>query len=156
MKKALSLLVVSFALLAGCTSLGELKEKPRVSIAGVEVIDGGFFEQRYRLQLRVQNPNPVDLPIRAVDYQVELNGKPFATGLSNRGITVPRYGTSLLIVDGTSNLGALLRQLKDFDFLREQSLPYLIRGTLRVTEHDISVPFEHRGEVPFGLGQKYF
>lgn len=156
MTNRLLILCLSVALLAGCSSLGELKEKPRVSIAGVEVLDGGFFEQRYRLQLRVQNPNPVDLPIRGVDYQVEINGKPFATGLSNRSLTVPRYGTGVLEVDGTSNLGALLRQLKDFDFLREQSLPYVIRGTLRVTNHDISVPFEHRGDVPFGLGQKYF
>lgn len=150
------LLIFIAATLAGCSSLGGLKEKPRVSVAGVEVVDGGLFEQRYRLQLRVQNPNPVDLPIRAVDYQVEINGKPFATGLSNRGVTVPRYGTGILEVDGTSNLAAVLRQIKDFDFLREQALPYVIRGTLRVTDHDISIPFEHRGDVPFGLGQKYF
>lgn len=144
------------AALAGCTSLSGLQEKPRVSVAGVDVVDAGLFEQRYRLQLRVQNPNPVDLAIRSVDYQVEVNGKPFATGLSNRGVTVPRYGTGILEVDGTSSLGAVLRQIKDFDFLRDQALPYVIRGTLRVTEHEIGIPFEHRGEVPFGLGQKHF
>lgn len=156
MKTSLSAFFALIALLAGCASLGEFRERPRVSIAGMQVLDANLFEQRYKLQLRVQNPNPVDLPIGGLDYQVEVNGKPFATGVSNRAVTVPRYGTALLEVEGTSTLGSLIKQLKDIDILRDQTAQYLIKGTVRVSDRDLSLPFEHRGDVPFGFKPAFF
>lgn len=150
------LLLTSLLAVVGCSSLGEYKERPRVSIAGVQVTDANLFEQRYRLQLRVQNPNQVDLPIRGLDYQVEVNGKAFASGVSDRAVVVPRYGTALLDVEGVSTLGSLIQQLKDLDPLKQQQAQYVIRGNVRVTDRDLSLPFEHRGDVPFGFKPSFF
>lgn len=149
-------LLATLLALSGCAALGEFKEKPRVSIAGIQVTDANLFEQRYRLQLRVQNPNPVDLRIGGLDYVVEINGKPFATGVSSRAVVVPKYGATLLDVEGTSTLGALIKQLKDLDILREQSAKYVIKGTLRVSDRDLNLPFVHRGDVPFGFKPSFF
>lgn len=145
------LLLTGLLALGGCSSLGEYKERPRVSIAGVQLTEANLFEQRYRLQLRVQNPNPVDLPIRGLDYQVEVNGNTFATGVSDRAVVVPRYGSALLDVDGISTLSSVIRQLKDLDPLKQRQAQYVIRGNVRVTDRDLLLPFEHRGDLPFGL-----
>lgn len=149
-------LLLALIAVAGCASLGEYKERPRVSIAGVQVTEANLFEQRYRLQLRVQNPNAVDLPIGGLDYQVEINGKAFATGVSNSRVVVPRYGTALLDVEGTSTLGTLIKQLKDIDLLREQTAQYVIKGSVRLTDRDLILPFEQRGDVPFGFKPSFF
>lgn len=156
MKIRIYTLIAVLLPLSGCSSLGEFKEKPRVSIAGIQVTEANLFEQRYRLQLRVQNPNTVDLPINGLDYVVEINGKPFASGVSNRTMVIPRYGTSLIDVEGTSTLGALIKQLKDLDILREQTAQYVIKGTVRVSDRDVTLPFEHRGDVPLGFKPSFF
>lgn len=145
------ILLTSLLAFVGCSSLGEYKERPRVSIAGVQVTEANLFEQRYRLQLRVQNPNPVDLPIGGLDYQVEVNGNTFATGVSDRAIVVPRYGSALLDVEGISTLGSLIKQLKGLDPLKQQQTQYVIRGNVRVTDRDLTLPFEHRGDLPFSF-----
>lgn len=156
MKIRIYTLIAVLLTLSGCSSLGEFKEKPRVSIAGIQVTEANLFEQRYRLQLRVQNPNAVDLPINGLDYVVEINGKPFASGVSNRTVVIPRYGTALIDVEGTSTLGALIKQLKDLDILREQTAQYVIKGTVRVSDRDVTLPFEHRGDVPLGFKPSFF
>ena len=127
-----------------------------MSIAGVQVTEANLFEQRYRLQLRVQNPNPVDLPIQGLDYQVEVNGNTFATGVSDRAVVIPRYGSALLDVEGISTLGSLIKQLKDLDPLKQQQAQYVIRGNVRVTDRNLTLPFEHRGELPFGFKPSFF
>lgn len=156
MQTRIFILLTGLLALLGCSSLGEYKERPRVSIAGVQVTEANLFEQRYRLQLRVQNPNPVNLPIRGLDYQVEVNGNTFATGVSDRAVVVPRYGSALVDVEGISTLGSLIKQLKHLDPLKQQPAQYVIRGNVRVTDRDLTLPFEHRGDLPVGFRPPFF
>ena len=68
--------------LAGCAVLTEKPEPPKVSIAGLNLVSAGFFEQRYLLKLRMQNPNDANLVIKALDYDVFVNDLPFAHGVT--------------------------------------------------------------------------
>jgi hypothetical protein len=86
------------ALLAGCAGLGQLDKPPRVTLAGLEPVQVELLEQRFVAVLRVQNPNPVALPIDGLEYTLAINGSDFAEGVSSQRITVPAYGEKTLEV----------------------------------------------------------
>jgi LEA14-like dessication related protein len=133
-------------LLAGCAT--GISKPPSVSVAGMDIDSLGLFEQRFVLKLRVKNLNDVDIPVDGLDLDVELNGKPFANGVSNAAVIVPRLGESVLDVPITSNLAAFLRRLPDPEHPGSPDLDYRVKGRLRVSGHGL-LPFDHRGQVPW-------
>lgn len=141
-----SLFIVLFALLSACASLNGLTQKPEVSIAGIDLVQLGFLEQRFALQLRIRNPNDVDLPIDGLSLEIEVNGQPFVSGLSDQRVTVPRFGEALLEVAATSTLAGTLKQFYELRKGGRDRVEYRIVGRLNVSGFG-SVPFERRGEL---------
>lgn len=125
--------------------MGDL-EPLSVNLANVSLQDATLLEQRYRMQLRIQNPNPIELPIDGLSYEVEINGKPFAKGLSNRAVTVPRYGSELIEVEGTSTLFDILRQLVELQKGQAKTVQYHLKGKLGLRSGS-RVPFDYQGEI---------
>lgn len=141
-----ALVFLAAAVLAACAPL--VTRPPTVSLAGLGLESVGLFEQRYVLQLRVRNPNDSDIPVDGLDFEVEVNGMPFASGVSSTRTTLPRQGEALLDVTATSNLASFLRQWRGGESGGRAGLDYRIKGSLRVPGYG-AVPFDHRGEVPF-------
>lgn len=98
-----------------CTPLFNDFKAPGVSLVNIEPVKLGFFEQRFELLLRVQNPNAVELPIRGLQYFLQLNDKDFAEGFSGQEITIPKYGEEMIAVPITANLGSLLKQFRNIN-----------------------------------------
>jgi LEA14-like dessication related protein len=140
------LVILSIALLSACAGLGGLSQKPEVSVAGLKLVQVGVFEQRFILKLRVQNPNDVELRINGLSVEVELNGQPFITGLSDKGVTVPRFGEAVLEVMATSTLGSALKQLRELQKGGRERIDYRIVGRLNLSGIG-TVPFERRGDL---------
>lgn len=130
---------------AGCAMLTPRLEAPYVSLAGLELKQVGVFEQRYDLTLRIQNPNAVSLPIAGMNYQLALNGKSFARGVSNDPVDIPGYGEALTRVQVTSNVVGLLDQLKQLGQKGEPSLDYKVTGNVSLANRMIDLPFTHEG-----------
>ena len=86
----LCMLLASFVwALGGCASIPTHKPiPPEVNLVGLRVVELGLFEQRYELQLRVQNPNSFVLPISGMSYSPELNGEEFARGVSRGKVSL--------------------------------------------------------------------
>ena len=117
-------------LLAGCSSLPGL-QPPRVQVAGVERLRAEGAELRLALKLRVQNPNIYALDFEGLWLELDVNGRPLATGLSNEKGSVPAYGELVLTVPVTVSITAAARQV--FGLLQPESpreLPYVLRGRL--------------------------
>ena len=140
------LVILSIALLSACAGLGGLSQKPEVSVAGLKLVQVGVFEQRFALKLRVQNPNDVELRINGLSVEVELNGQPFITGLSDKGVTVPRFGEAVLEVMATSTLGSALKQLRELQKGGRERIDYRIVGRLNLSGIG-TVPFERRRDL---------
>jgi LEA14-like dessication related protein len=139
---------LSFLLfISGCTLLPSQIEKPTLHVADVRLIDAGLFEQRFVLSLRVQNPNDFDLPIEALNYELMLNDKPFAQGASAKSVTIPRYGSGLIEVEGISTLSMLLRQLPELQNGTLKGLRYQLKGYLTLQGFGNRVPFDQQGEI---------
>jgi LEA14-like dessication related protein len=132
-------------LLGGCSSLFQRPEPPQISLASIRPVDIGLFEQRYRLRLRVQNPNPFALRIQGMDYSLYLNEQQFAQGVSPASATVPAYGEQLVEVDVVSNLARLFDQFSEFG--RQRGLSYRLVGGIRLANVAARIPFEYQGEI---------
>jgi LEA14-like dessication related protein len=135
--------------LLGCSSLGGLEEKPRVSVVGLKPVKIELFEQRYAARLRIQNPNKVALGIQGMNYVIEVNGQEFARGVSDQGVTVPAFGETVMQVSIISNLASLLRQLRSVG-KDDAPLSYRIHGRIAIQGIPGTIPFSHDGDLRLG------
>ncbi len=144
---ALAALILSACAGAG---LGERElEPPLVTLADIQLHGAGLLEQRLGLVLRIRNPNPVDLPLDGLTVRLDIDGEPFATGISNEDVTVGALAEETVTVDAVSATTVLLNQLRRVTGLEE--FDYRLSGTafLRGAERR-TLPFEEDATVRLG------
>jgi LEA14-like dessication related protein len=77
-----ALVGLAVSALAACAGLG-LREPVRVSLAGLEPLAGAGMEARFVARIRVQNPNEAPIAYDGLSVEVDLNGRSFASGVSD-------------------------------------------------------------------------
>lgn len=126
----LALLVA--VMLAGCASLIQ-REPVRINVVGLEPLPGAGMEMRFAVKLRVQNPNEAAIDFDGLALELDLNGKPFATGVSDRKGSVPRFGEALVEIPVSVSAIAVVRQalgvIEGADDAKAE-VPYALRGRL--------------------------
>ncbi len=140
-------------LLGGCASL-QGRQPVQVIIAGVEPLQGEGLELRMRLKLRIQNPNDLPLEYNGVSVQMDVQGKRFATGVSDATGSVPRFGEAL--VEVPVNISVLRVARQAIDVMADEyrgKLAYEMTGRLAGPAFN-SVRFKSQGE--FTLPAKLF
>lgn len=116
--------------LAGCASLFD-RDAPRVSVAGIEPIQGQGLELRFSVKLRVQNPNETPINYDGIALDLELDGKPFASGVTDAHGTLPRFSETVVNVPLTVSAFAAARQAFGLsDVIQRGTVPYVVRGKL--------------------------
>ncbi len=135
------------AVLTGCATMVGLSEAPRVSLVSITPMGFQLFEQRFRVTLRVQNPNSQAITIRGLDYEIVINERPFAQGVSGKPLTVPAYGENFAEVEVVSTLQRILEQLEELSSRDKPFIDYAISGHVSVDGIPIPVPFEYRGTL---------
>jgi LEA14-like dessication related protein len=123
-------LAVLTLMLNGCAGLFGA-DPLRVNVAGIEPIQGQGLEMRFNLKLRVQNPNNSTINFDGVSLDLELNGKPFASGVSDQRGTVERFGETVITVPLTVPAFTAVRQAVAFAGAAQSGqIPYTLRGKL--------------------------
>lgn len=136
-------------LLVGCASLSTF-EQPRVSVVDVQLQDGRLMAQKFLVTIRIDNPNNYGFDINGAVVDVLLNDQPLARGLSNRKISIPRYGSADLQVVATVQLLDVLKQIMQMG--TQRPVDYQVKGYLDVRRgwtSNIRVPFQQTGELDF-------
>ena len=135
-----------------CATMPPDIEPPKISIANIALKDVAVFEQRFDVQLRIQNPNDQELGINGLRFDIELNDKEFGSGMSGQKVTVPRFGSEVVNVDVITGLGSFLRQFQELNKSGVDKLRYRLKGTAFVeTPSSFKLPFDEKGEVDLGL-----
>jgi LEA14-like dessication related protein len=142
-------------LVAGCAGRGKPLETPRISIANIRVEKFTGFETVFQIQLRVINSNDVDLRVKGLDAQLEINGQPFAAGVSNTPVKIPSFGTEVVTVRVYSSVINMFKSV--YGLHESEELEYRLNGKLRVTGESTfarTVPFEAAGVLTFDDSRK--
>jgi LEA14-like dessication related protein len=131
---------------AGCSSIPADFEKPTVTLAGVSLGGISLLEQQFVLNLRVANPNNIDIPLNGLNLSLDINDKPFANGVSSEAITLPRLGSAIVKLRVSTSLNTFIQQ---FNALQASGKPiaYRIKGKLFLPLRPDGVSFERQGEV---------
>jgi LEA14-like dessication related protein len=139
-----ALFVALFAsILAGCAAT-RLQE-PHLSVVDVNLVRGDLLKQELRVRMSVQNPNDRALPVKGLNYRVELAGEQFAEGESMGEFVVPAKGETEFDLKVNANLAAALLQMIGGASRRGQ-LDYRISGSVHLASGWMRhVPFDETG-----------
>jgi LEA14-like dessication related protein len=153
LKKLLAggLALVILPLLGGCAGLGKRLETPRISLSSIRVQETSGFETVFQIQLRVQNPNEVDLEVNGVDCELEVNGHPFASGTSAARVKIPAYGSEVVPLTAYTSVVNIFRSI--IGLHKASELGYRLKGKLRLGGEawlPPLLPFESTGTFDFG------
>ena len=145
MLQRLCVLFVVLGLVA-CSSLPLNALAPKVSVAEIDIKSLGLFEQRFDVGLRVSNPNDFDLQIEALEFELELNGRAFAKGLSRVSTLVTATSSTVLRVDAITQSKNLLQQFKALSpEALKNGVPYRIKGRVKTDKLPGWLPFDRTG-----------
>jgi LEA14-like dessication related protein len=134
--------------LTGCAGIGKPFETPRVSLSNIQVQESKGLETAFLVLLRVTNPNDGELDIKGLDCDLEINGKPFAYGISNTQVTVPAFGSETIPVTVYSSVIDIIKGL--FGLQQREDLSYRVKGKVRMAGGGLmpsTLPFDSQGTV---------
>jgi LEA14-like dessication related protein len=120
-------------LLLGCASTADLVDAPSVRLSNVRITEIDLSNQTFLLDFEVSNPNAFPLPVRTINYGIELDGFRFATGETQGEFTVPAGGDGSFAISVDVNLMRTAPQL--MFIVREgiqREIPYELNGRFEV------------------------
>jgi hypothetical protein len=86
-----------------------------------------------------------------IEFDLDLNGMPFAKGMGSHEVTLPRLGSRELSVQATTTVIEVLRQIIGLQDLEDAG--YAIRGRLHLDDAAVdSLPFERSARLGDAAG----
>ncbi|RON69513.1 LEA type 2 family protein [Pseudomonas fluorescens] len=123
----LSLLMLS---LSAC-ALFPNRDPVNINVVGIEPLTSQDLEVRFAIKLRVQNPNETAIDYNGIALDLEVNGHPLASGVSDQSGTIGRFSESVVSVPVSVSAFSVLRQTLGLSQTQTlDNLPYVLRGKL--------------------------
>ena len=148
----ISSIIFIVAILTNCAGLGKQLEPPRISLAHIQPQQFTGLEAVFQIQLRVFNTNDVDLQVKGIEADLEINDQHFATGVSKADVKIPAFDTALVPVTIYSSVLDIVRGIHGFQ--GAEQLRYRLKGKLRVGGENMmsaTLPFEAEGQVSLNV-----
>jgi LEA14-like dessication related protein len=144
-------LILAMLLLTACVSTH--LAAPKLTVVNVGMVSADVFSQQFRIRLHVHNPNDRELPIKAIEYQLFLQGDSFADGVSDQAFVVPVQGDAefdtVVTTNFMSSVGRLLSKLNSSDGNKVQ---YALVGHVQLTRGMWrKIPFSEQGMVELAI-----
>jgi LEA14-like dessication related protein len=148
MRRARALAPLTVVLLLGGCALTPRLIPPTLTVVDVQLQGSDLWEQHLKVRMHVQNPNDRALPIKGLEYTLQVEGQQFASGESAASFIVPARGEAEFDMNVTTNLaGTLLKLLARGSDTLSQSVAYRLTGKVSLSEGLLrSLPFDERGE----------
>src|ERR1043165_4514903 len=107
-------------------------EPPQLTVVSMQVQSADLFSQRMLVHMRVVNPNARALPVKSINYRIEVGGADLAQGLADKPFVVPAMGEAEFDVQVTANLANALTQILGRKSSRDK-LDYRLVGSVSLS-----------------------
>lgn len=134
-------------LLTGCAGLDTKPEQFKVNISSMSLLESSLMEQRYQVNLRIMNRSKETFNIDGMSFDIELNGKDFASGVSNEQFQLEPLSESVVSVTVTSTIFGIIRQINGMEQLKSEPFKYNLSGNVYTDTDLFGIPFRETGEV---------
>lgn len=136
-------------LLAACGVLPPADlQAPRLRFSDFHVDELGLGEIGFVLAIDTENPNDVEIPLRNVDFALELLGRPFADGtVLERAVTLPARGARTIPVRFTVPTSRLLGLLREMRSAEPARWSYRLSGAASWGWSGYPLRFERSGDL---------
>ena len=134
----------------GCSLMPSGFEAPHLTLVSLSPKEMTFFEQQYEVELRIQNPNDTQLSVTGLRFDLELNNRIFANGMSGDTVVVPRFDSETIHAKVISTAASFIRQIQEVRRNGMSKVMYRLRGTAFIdAPARFRVPFDEQGEFDF-------
>ena len=116
-------------LLHGCASLPQ-RDPLQVTVAGIDSLPSEGLEMRLMVKLRVQNPNDSPVDYNGMAVKMAVQGKTFASGVTDATGSVPRFGESVVSVPVTISAMRMIGQAVGLMSSGMEKIHYEMKGKL--------------------------
>lgn len=120
-------------------------------VVGIEPMQGEGLELRMLVKLRVQNPNDTPIQYDGIYVDLDVQGRPFASGVSDERGEVPRFGERVVSVPVSISALRLVHSAVGVFGQTNDKIEYELRGKLAGPTFQ-TVRFDTRGEMALPKG----
>jgi LEA14-like dessication related protein len=133
--------------MGGCAGVGQRQEPPRVKLATIQVQEFNVLETVFEVRLRVFNTNDTALQVKGIECELEINGQPFAIGVSDADVAIPSYGTQLLPLHVYASVFDIIKSVQGLH--NQDQIKYQIKGKIRLGAGAFPsvLPFDSEGYI---------
>ena len=142
------ILLLIFIFLSGCAGLEQQPAEVKVTLVNLKMLESTLLEQRFIMNIRVQNRSPQPLSIHGMSFDIEINNKNFASGSSDQKTTFAAFSDAVIDVKMSSTLFGIVRQIQVMQEKQNQKLNYVISGKI-YTNDFFGINFREEDEFDF-------
>jgi LEA14-like dessication related protein len=135
-----------------CSSVPRRLAPPQVDLLGLSVLEAGPDGQLFSLRFVLVNPNPAEIPVVRLEFDIRLSGEGRLIGRYATPFTLPGRGSETLEVEVFSQIVSSASRLMAFATGPNNTLTYEFHGEL-VLDAGLREPIDvfGRGQVPFTI-----
>jgi LEA14-like dessication related protein len=144
-KVSIASMLAVLLLMSACANMPQ-RDPVQVYVVGVEPLQGEGLELRMLIKVRVQNPNDTPIAYDGVSVSMDVQGKTFASGVSDAAGTVPRFGETVIDLPVSVSALRMARGAAGLFGSTPDKIEYALKGKLGGPAFK-SIRFSSKGEV---------
>lgn len=122
-----------FFAIQGCASLSPDYDKPKVDVVGVESAEGDGRPLRFRIKLRILNPNSEPLKLSGIYYVLKIAGFDVVSGTAKDLPNIEGFSEEIITVNAAASLINSIRLVTELINKPRDELHYELRAKLGTT-----------------------
>lgn len=127
---------------------------PRISVSSLEVDEMNFSQANLTLNLQVDNPNGFGLLLKALSYDLSVNGRSWVDGSRSRELSISEKGSNQLAIPITLNISEigssvvqLLSNSSNIDYQLDGAIDFGAAHPL-LQDKETTFEFNQNGDLP--------